>query len=699
MGQKFAASPAGNEKITDSIFSKSPSHVYLIKKNLTEVPKQVLINSTVEKLFLSNNEISTLPEKLQYTKLAKLTEISLSKNTIISIPEAFCDLPALATLNLDYNNISTLPKGFSKLKSLEELDLDHNKFKGIELNDLDNLNKLNISYNHLEYIECKTEGLESLDACANNLKYIDIGPNILYLHLKFNEFEEWDYEFEYLNYLNLSLNFLKEINSPRVEELYLNYNQIRNIKIPKTIKNFDIKCNKLEHIEFEEKSEIQNMNLSFNFLKSFKHNIKNVKNLNLSYNLLEEFQIPHESIIKNLNLSNNYLTSFEHNFSKITNLNLSNNNIKTIEKSLFLCPLLTDLNLTLNQIEEIPSLKDSRSSIKNLHFSFNKVSKIDESFFEALPYLVLFDMSYNSISELPETIFNLTDLKSLYLNGNLFKEDSKYPKLKNTSDAIYIPKGSIYRSSYSGVSEMIGKRNTLEDAHILKDFYDDYSHIYALFDGHNGSEAARLCSKILINVFDEKKDIENPNNLLKDTFDTLEEEIYYNIKNAQQGTTATIIYIKKDKIYCGNVGDSKAILVHKDSVTQISYEHKPHDRKEFNMVKKKGGYIKDDRVQEVLSMTRSLGDIELKDFISSEPSLFDITIKEDDRYIVLACDGVWDVVSQDLIPKFLNPEVDCDTNARIIRDLAFSLGSTDNITCIVIDVQKIYKNYKENCKE
>lgn len=693
--QKFAHSPSGNEKISENIFSKSPSHIYLIKKNLTEVPKQILVNSQVEKLFLSNNEISALPEKLQYSKLVKLTEISLSKNNITILPEGFCELPSLCTLNLDYNQISKLPNGFTKLKALEELDLDHNKFKTLELNNMENLNKLNISYNQLEYLECKNEALENLDASSNHLKQIEVGPNLLYLHLKFNEFREWDYEFEYLNYLNLSFNFLENIDPPDVEELYLNYNKIKSIKIPKNVKNFDIKCNKLEKIEFDEKNQIQNMNLSFNQLKKFNGELFHIKNLNLSYNQLEEFSIPKESTIKNLYLSNNQLISFEHSFDKIQTLNLANNKIKYIKKELLLCPLLTEINLSMNQIEEFPSLEGLRSHLKILHVGFNKISKIEESLLEAMPYLELFDMSYNNLTDLPKSIFVLTELKSIYLNGNIFKEDVKYPSLKRISDSIIVQKSDINKSSFSGVSEMIGKRNTLEDAHILKDLYDDYQHIYALFDGHNGSETAKLCSKILVGIFDEKKEIENPMSLMKDVFDTLEEEVYYNIKNVQQGTTATIVYIKNDIIYCGNVGDSKAILIHKNSITQLSYEHKTTDRKEYNEVRKRGGYIKDDRVQEVLNMTRSIGDIELKQFISSDPYLYEIKIQKDDKYIVIGCDGIWDVVPPEIIPNFLNSELDCDTNAKIIRDLAFSLGSTDNITCIVIDIQKILKNFQK----
>lgn len=55
----------------------------------------------------------------------------------------------------------------------------------------------------------------------------------------------------------------------------------------------------------------------------------------------------------------------------------------------------------------------------------------------------------------------------------------------------------------------------------------------------------------------------------------------------------------------------------------------------------KGGW----RIHGVLSVSRSIGDAHLKDWVPAEPDTKTLTLTPDMEYLVLASDGLWDQVS------------------------------------------------------
>jgi serine/threonine protein phosphatase PrpC len=167
------------------------------------------------------------------------------------------------------------------------------------------------------------------------------------------------------------------------------------------------------------------------------------------------------------------------------------------------------------------------------------------------------------------------------------------------------------------------------------------------------------------------------------------------LKKNLEGTTSTIIIITNQKIIVSNIGDSKAILIKTDKVQQITYEHKSFDKDEMELIKSKDGFITlNGRVNGVIAVARAFGDIILQDVLSCEPYINIINIDIDDRLVVIGCDGVWDVLNNDDIKIINVGEMDCAYFARLIRNLAFSLGSTDNITSLVVNLKILRKFFK-----
>jgi len=100
------------------------------------------------------------------------------------------------------------------------------------------------------------------------------------------------------------------------------------------------------------------------------------------------------------------------------------------------------------------------------------------------------------------------------------------------------------------------------------------------------------------------------------------------------------------------------------------------------------------RVNGILGVSRAFGDFELEKYITCEPDVFKITMDEfQNNYIVVACDGLWDVVEDSVVIKLVSEWFeehvdDVEGACKKLRDLAFSNGSTDNISVVV--VKKIF---------
>ena len=160
----------------------------------------------------------------------------------------------------------------------------------------------------------------------------------------------------------------------------------------------------------------------------------------------------------------------------------------------------------------------------------------------------------------------------------------------------------------------------------------------------------------------------------------------------QIGSTGCIVYITKEytiknmrKIYyCANIGDTRAILINKEGVKRITYDDRATDKNEVERVKKAGGIIFGGRVFGNLMLTRAFGDYELKQYgVICNPHITRNEIDIDDKYIVIASDGVWDVIDENEIFKLSkeckNSKELCDTIIRNTLD-----KSLDNISCFVI---------------
>ncbi|KAF2015041.1 PP2C-domain-containing protein [Aaosphaeria arxii CBS 175.79] len=138
-------------------------------------------------------------------------------------------------------------------------------------------------------------------------------------------------------------------------------------------------------------------------------------------------------------------------------------------------------------------------------------------------------------------------------------------------------------------------------------------------------------------------------------------------------------------LYTANVGDARIVLCRNGRALRLSYDHKGSDENEGRRVASAGGLILNNRVNGVLAVTRALGDAYMKDLVTGHPYTTETVIQADqDEFLILACDGLWDVCSDqeavDLIRGVQDPQV----ASKILVDHALARFSTDNLSCMVV---------------
>jgi len=259
------------------------------------------------------------------------------------------------------------------------------------------------------------------------------------------------------------------------------------------------------------------------------------------------------------------------------------------------------------------------------------------------------------------------------------------------------------------VVSLLGKRPSNEDKHVViqnkggQDRTKAPINFYGVFDGHGGKFVSKFVSEQLPSLFTDVR-VSYP---LKKHFINASFE-YYNeilrkdyLKNASDtGSTCLIAiqYMKDNSDYLNilNIGDSRAIMCTRNLGRSITYEHKPGNFSERARITKLGGEITFDgcdwRIKD-LSVCRAFGDLSAHPYLTCEPDLYTIKLSHDDKFMVLACDGLWDVMSTEDVVNFVLCECyDIATGLRKTNKVAKKLGdyainvkqSTDNITIIVV---------------
>ncbi|KAA3464262.1 protein phosphatase 2C 37-like [Gossypium australe] len=301
-----------------------------------------------------------------------------------------------------------------------------------------------------------------------------------------------------------------------------------------------------------------------------------------------------------------------------------------------------------------------------------------------------------------------------------------------------------------GMTSVCGRRRDMEDAVSIHPSFCKQSrqvqmssdiHFYGVFDGHGCSHVAMKCKdrfheilKEEIEACDGEKAVEWKRTMER-SFERMDKEVQKCTVDAKErsscrcelqtpqcdavGSTAVVAVVTPDEIIVANCGDSRAVLCRNGVALPLSDDHKPDRPDEMLRIQEAGGrviYWDGPRVLGVLAMSRAIGDNYLKPFVISEPEVTITKRKGEEECLILASDGLWDVIPNDTAcgvarmclrsEKPLSASVSPSSEAAVkggtaessdkacwdasilLTKLALARHSTDNVSTVVVDLKK-----------
>ena len=156
----------------------------------------------------------------------------------------------------------------------------------------------------------------------------------------------------------------------------------------------------------------------------------------------------------------------------------------------------------------------------------------------------------------------------------------------------------------------------------------------------------------------------------------------------RDGTTAVVALVQDDTLTVAHVGDSRGVLCRANGVSiAITQDHKPELEAEKKRIEALGGfvsYLGCWRAMGILAMSRALGDLFLKPYVSAEPDVVALPLDATDEFVILASDGVFDVFDNEQVVRIARSAASPQEAANLLTSSAFHAGSLDNVTAVVV---------------
>lgn len=505
--------------------------------------------------------------------------------------------------------------------------------------------------------------------------------------------------------------------------------------------------NRNYHFKPTERGLISNAGNNYSLSTNLRNNINTGNNLTAASNNIKptngNFKKDNGSTFTNMNIFgfNNTNNRFFNNVNPGTMnqqervINFGQDYNENSFKKILRKPTMSNLiqNTSYNIITGAPINGSSNSNFKyNFNKSYNqnygKPEKVDDMFYSFKNNMIM-NNGINSINN--NNNFNTnnnfaTNSSSSNITKNFENSLISSPTMKTSSpikqsspsathshnhnnyntpyetDVYNTQTTSIKEYSYKE-DQNVRSREYMEDKYKVIDKFnrENESGLFTLFDGHGGEAVAvyakdklpEIIEKLINNTKDKNSEPNYMENILSTAFLKIDEEMKNHIECENVGCTASVIYITKEKestglrrvLYSANVGDSRSVLISNMGAKRLSYDHKASDKAEANRILSSGGILFAGRVFGLLILSRALGDHGLKKHgVIANPFINKHYISDKDRYLILASDGVWDVITDDDVYRLHLTVSNSDEFAKLIIKTALLRGSMDNISCIVL---------------
>ncbi|VVD01794.1 unnamed protein product [Leptidea sinapis] len=666
-------------------------------------------------LSMRGNSLNYLPS--QTCSLVALTHLDISDNKISELPEEMCRLLQLEELQVNSSR-STCASDSNRCEHrapLTNVDLRHNRLKGsIVLGNYEHLATLDVSHNTVEVLVLSAlRGLRELYAANNSIQHMSLhGASLRILHAPYNNLESLTTSVPPINLVEINLSHNKLTLLPQwlsgcsdLTKLYASNNQLSSLP---------------DHLFCSELSSLSHLHLGHNKIStipSMPRLRSPLKELILNENCIQALPENFFSVCDRLcvlNLSNNRLSRLPR--------------IRGVSSHCLERLYLTANCLNDDSIDVIITFRE----LKILHVAYNCLTSLPESFCNFWPHMEEFIVSGNSLTKLPDSLAQLNNIKIVRAHSNRLRSipmfacsasvkvlDFAHNELDSIDLRLLAPKQLkfldiscnkklqmnpaqfiAYKSqrplslvdvtghnnqSWSrksgfheefkattpwalGFSECPNKQLQLSCAQIRLPSFCNKEGLFAVIDGENDTEVAKILQTSLPGLLLEEKAIkETVNEYMKYVVLSAHRELKE--KGQKKGASLIMCHLspvessenafgninKRYSLRLANVGDTKAILCRRNGPLCLGAEN-----------------------------NKRLGYSTRYPHLIPDPDVVQTIIKEDDEFLILGNGRFWNAITVDTAVSEVRTERNPVLAAKRLQDLAQSYGVEDCISVIVI---------------
>ena len=610
------------------------NEVYYDEQGLNQLMEPIPEGTQV--LSLSGNLFQSVPAVVLDRN--SLTTLILNSNCLHSLPEQICHLRNLTHLSVRQNGLQEIPGSLWTMHKLQYLDASQNSITELNLKGIvPPLQKLYLSENKLRNIPLELYllvSLEYLDLSKNRIGYVPFGIEAL----------------TELSFLNLAWNLLVDVQTitklHKVVKIQLEHNEIKHLQAlwmkSMSVRDLTVSCNR-----------------SLGPTICLSETMATLRGRSCSVKFISAPSTPMNSALTLLDLCNNQLHSISEDVIKLPLLErllLSNNLIGSLP-DLSNCKKLSVLAVSYNErLFVLPPLPEGLTELYAAGCGLKTVTS------QPLPCLTQMHVAMNDLAEPPSRKL-FPSLTYMDIEGNLFSP----------------------WQGRAGLSHTQGRRPQMED----ETYYakGDRFELLGLFDGHGGPFARHL-PKIVEAVPVDTGELMDPQSFLTVLMQTMHECMKKVYPVSPCGSTVLFALVTKSYCLLAYKGDSRALIISLNGRLQtVTEDHKSNEDKEY--VKKHGGNVDPSgRINGIINVYRTIGDYDLQQYMPQDPSFRWWTRDQTDKHLlIMACDGVFDVLDNEEVASFASKiwrrTKSVQDVATALRDHAYTLGSTDNITVMV----------------
>eukprot|EP01103_Thecamoeba_quadrilineata_P014423 TRINITY_DN4305_c0_g2_i1.p1 TRINITY_DN4305_c0_g2~~TRINITY_DN4305_c0_g2_i1.p1 ORF type:complete len:870 (-),score=125.05 TRINITY_DN4305_c0_g2_i1:147-2756(-) len=689
-------------------------------------------------LDLSSNRLDSIGEEIRY--LVELENLYLSNNDLLSLPQEVGLLSHLKILELNDNRLEHLFSSISRLSSLEILDLQNNRLTvlprwSLPADLLNHLRRLQLQDNLLEEYPpcwCNLQNLRELNLTGNRLtclpNNIEELSSLLELRLGSNRLPSLPPTFCLLNLCQLYLEDNLFTSYPitlcsQCEQTPPIYSQLRILSLSyNNITNLD-------DFPFESFSSLDTLHLAGNQITSIPMSLLRIQTLRELYLQLNQLtQISSEEIPP---------SEVPQILPRLRVLDLHLNSAQFVIP----CWLAAQIKARVDSLRFSPSLPTQslpgydlgwdrrgmqvgKAEMQGRRASMEDTARLFpflEFHLKTAPTLTQTHPRSRTHSVAPRFMRRGLRLARFRAGTQRSKADDGFPESstpppsfqsRNLSPILNpspIVTSLCDDAPQQGPSRWFAFRSAkpssaLTRSHSVPQNLSDFPNLtghtsgdyVGLFDGHGGPQASAFAAEnfhlILRDCLNRQTSIEYA---ISDSFQVADEMLRefvlkLDLPDEEKiccGTACLLVFIVKGILYTANLGDSRAVICTNGRAVRLTQDHKPLLPEERRRIKSSGGVVLNTgRINGLLSVSRSLGDYHLKPFgVTSSPFLYSYPITSQDEFLIMACDGLWDVISEETAIRIVQMEgKDPHRASARLRDLAYLRGSSDNISVIVV---------------